>query len=285
VSTETKNPIRLLSLGAGVQSSTLYLMASRGEFGNERPELAIFADTQWEPPAVYEWLARLEDLGGGVIPIRKVTQGNIREDALKTKLTKTGRVNRVTTIPLFVKNPDGTRGMLKRQCTRDYKIRPIARGVRQYLAEKGRTARPGTVEQWIGISTDEAKRAKESQVKYIVHRHPLLERNMSRADCLGWLAGQSLPLPPKSACIGCPYTGPLRLQQIMSDPAMRADLIDFDRRTRHLSEVNGEVYVHASRRPLEEVDIATFTQTEDEELYDSLLDMEQNSCNDGVCGR
>ena len=32
---------RVLSLGAGVQSSTLYLMAVRGVFGVERPEVAL----------------------------------------------------------------------------------------------------------------------------------------------------------------------------------------------------------------------------------------------------
>lgn len=52
----TEPLLRVLSLGAGVQSSTLYLMACAGEFGEESPTVAIFADTQWEPPAVYEWL-------------------------------------------------------------------------------------------------------------------------------------------------------------------------------------------------------------------------------------
>ena len=44
----------ILSLGAGVQSSTLALMAVRGEI--EMPEAAIFADTGAEPKSVYEYL-------------------------------------------------------------------------------------------------------------------------------------------------------------------------------------------------------------------------------------
>ena len=38
--------MRVLSLGAGVQSSTLLLMACHGEL---ELDAAIFADTQWEP--------------------------------------------------------------------------------------------------------------------------------------------------------------------------------------------------------------------------------------------
>lgn len=42
--------LRVLSLGAGVQSTTLALMAAHGEF-EQMPDCAIFADTGWEPRA------------------------------------------------------------------------------------------------------------------------------------------------------------------------------------------------------------------------------------------
>ena len=44
--------LRTLSLGAGVQSSTLYLLAVTGEL--PLPDVAIFAHTQSEPTWVYE---------------------------------------------------------------------------------------------------------------------------------------------------------------------------------------------------------------------------------------
>lgn len=50
--------LRVISLGAGVQSTTMALMAAAGEIG-PMPDCAIFADTGWEPAAVYEHLARL----------------------------------------------------------------------------------------------------------------------------------------------------------------------------------------------------------------------------------
>ncbi len=57
---DTPSPIRLrvLSLGAGVQSTTLALMAAHGVVG-PMPDCAIFADTGWEPKAVYDHLAWL----------------------------------------------------------------------------------------------------------------------------------------------------------------------------------------------------------------------------------
>lgn len=59
--------LRILSLGAGVQSSTVLLMAARGELEYEI-DGAIFSDTQWEPKVVYDWLAFLEEQVAGVIP-------------------------------------------------------------------------------------------------------------------------------------------------------------------------------------------------------------------------
>jgi hypothetical protein len=40
--------LRVISLGAGVRSTTMALMAAHGEI-TPMPDAAIFADTQWEP--------------------------------------------------------------------------------------------------------------------------------------------------------------------------------------------------------------------------------------------
>lgn len=53
--------IRTLSLGAGVQSTTIYLLACEGVIPPF--DAAIFADTGWEPRRVYEHLERLERYG------------------------------------------------------------------------------------------------------------------------------------------------------------------------------------------------------------------------------
>ena len=47
--------LTVISLGGGVQSSVMALMASKGAF-DRIPDCAIFAGTRWEPPSIYEHL-------------------------------------------------------------------------------------------------------------------------------------------------------------------------------------------------------------------------------------
>lgn len=65
--------LRVLSCGAGVQSSTVLLMAVEGEL--PPIDVAIFADTGLEPPDVYAWLdvlrARAEHAGIEFIVTRR----------------------------------------------------------------------------------------------------------------------------------------------------------------------------------------------------------------------
>lgn len=73
--------LRLLSLGAGVQSTTVLLLACDGEIPSF--DMALFADTGWEPRAVYATLDRLTAHAAKKgIPVRRVSAGNIRTDAL-----------------------------------------------------------------------------------------------------------------------------------------------------------------------------------------------------------
>ena len=57
---EQREPtMRILSLGAGVQSSCLALMAQEG-LTKHKPDYMIFADTGWEPKFVYEHVEYLK---------------------------------------------------------------------------------------------------------------------------------------------------------------------------------------------------------------------------------
>ncbi|MFB6929746.1 hypothetical protein ACFCXR_32755, partial [Streptomyces noursei] len=119
-------------------------------------DYAIFADTGWEPKAVYSHLDRLEReiAKPAGIPILRVTSGSIRSDALDPD-------RRFASMPLYIRNKDGKEGMTRRQCTGEYKINPIKRQVRELLGYPypARIPRDVFVEQWVGISTDEFHRA------------------------------------------------------------------------------------------------------------------------------
>jgi len=143
-------------------------------------------------------------------------------------------------------------GQLRRQCTSRWKIQPMRRYISAELKRRGLRKSPGIVEQWLGITTDEWHRAKDSDVKYIVHRYPLLDLGMSRGDCMQWLADHDLPSPGKSTCTFCPYHskaawkrmkqegGPDWQQAVEIDAAIRDKRPPFD------------LFVHPARLPLPE---------------------------------
>ena len=194
--------VRYISLGAGVQSTVMSLMAARGDLG-EMPDCAIFADTQSEPAAVYrlvEWLTEVLPF-----PVHTVTAGSILDDMGAP--SEAGFVS----IPTRMTQPDGSVAMGRRQCTREYKIAPIEQKVRQLIGLKPRQHWPKhhVAECWLGISVDEVERARTNfRAPTITNRYPLLEMGWRRADLLYWYElNRQLDWPPlaRSACVCCPY--------------------------------------------------------------------------------
>lgn len=266
--------VRVLSLGAGVQSTTLALMAEAGEFGN-KPIAAIFADTQWEPKAVYEHVERLKLLLS--FPVLTVTAGNIREDILARRSTTIGRFAQV---PWFTLDERGRKGMGQRQCTSEYKLKPIARELRRIIGAGPRDYIPaGTFQMWIGISTDEASRMKDARQRYIVNRWPLVERNMARADCVAWLKAHGFQEPPKSACVGCPFhDGEFWRTMKRERPEEFADAVAVDAALRagHNRGIRCQEFMHRARVPLAEA-VTDVVATDEPNLFAAL------EC-EGMCG-
>lgn len=219
--------LRLLSLGAGVQSTALLLMACDGVV--PRFDAAIFADTGWEPKNVYDHLRRLtEHAAESGIPVHQVSAGNIRDDALDPE-------HRFASMPLFVRNPDGSDGMARRQCTSEYKLKPIKRKTRELLGYPHPTPVPRGVyvETAIGISLDEIGRAKDSDVRYMRNVFPLLDLKMTRTDCERYNRSRGWTTVAKSACIGCPFHGNRQWRDLRDgSPEEWADAVDFDHEIR-----------------------------------------------------
>lgn len=192
-----------ISLGAGVQSTTLYRMAAVGEIG-PRPDVAFFADTQQEPPWVYDNLEQLEREHGDVIPIVRDTAGDLRE-AIELGISAEG--GRFASVPFWTRGADGREAPGRRQCTREYKIRVVVKMARTRLGLRPRQVALGKFRgvEWVGISLDEATRAKDSRYGWISTRWPLLERRMRRRDCERWLRARGFSVPKKSACLFCPW--------------------------------------------------------------------------------
>lgn len=252
----------ILSLGAGVQSSTLALLAAHGVV-TPMPAFAIFADTQWEPRAVYEWLAWLERQLP--YPVIRVTAGNIRTDQVNARMrgARGEDGSRWASLPYYTREPGAQReGRTRRQCTAEYKINPIEKYLRrQVLGLAPRQRAPINIQiiQWRGISTDEASRMKPSRHTWMSVRYPLaMELRMSRQDCLNWMRDHGYPTPPRSACIGCPFHSDAEWRRMRDEtPSEWLDAVAFDAGIRHAGGMRGETYLHRSCMPLPDVDLNT----------------------------
>lgn len=240
--------IRVLSLGAGVQSTALALMAANEEL--PMPTCAIFADTGWEPRSVYRHLDWLESVVP--FPVYRVSGGDIKA---------TIGHERYDDIPWYVEG-----GMGRRQCTKVFKLYPIRRKVRELLGD--RTPENGC-EMWIGISTNEVHRLKESTVAYIRNRWPLIELRLSRGDCIAKLARWGVEAP-RSACCGCPYLSDADWRRRAQEPEWQ-DTVAIS----HRLAATGQ-YMHRSMKPMDQVDFSRWQDRDQLSLFGE-------EC-EGICG-
>lgn len=99
---------------------------------------------------------------------------------------------------------------------------------------------------------------------------------MSRSDCLTWLRRHGYPIPPKSACLGCPFHSNARWRQIRDeDPVGRADAVEADRSIRTgFRGMRAELYLHRSCVPLDQADLSDDS---------AQLDLWPLEC-EGMCG-
>ena len=289
----------VLCLGAGVQSTTLALMAAAGDI-TPMPHAGIFADTGWEPARVYrhlQWLTgcdlveedgRLRAVPGVYqkgelpFPVHIAVHGDIRQDLIAAAT----RGDRVAQPPAFLLHPDGTPGQIRRACTYEFKIKAIERTIREIAGIKKRQRRVDiTVEKWFGISLDEAGRMRDSEYSWAVNRYPLIEQGMTRHGCLEWCQQRGYPLPPKSACIGCPFHSNRHWREMRDNyPEEWQDAVYIDQLIRHgLPGVKLPAFLHPQRVPLDQVDLRTLRERGQLTLFDDDEDAFMGEC-EGMCG-
>lgn len=264
--------MNIISLGAGVQSSTMALMAAKGEI-TPMPVAAIFADTQDEAASVYRWLEWLEKQLP--FPVIHASRGKLSEAVMRVRTSAHGTRYTKHGLPAYSMNKEtGKIGIMPRQCTADFKIEVIQREIRVLLPDWRRGEK---CIQWIGISIDEADRMKPSRRRYIENRWPLIEKEMTRQRCLLWMKKNGYPPPPRSACIYCPFHSDaewLRLKR--EEPQEFQKAIEIEKRYQEAMHqttgFKGIPYFHRSGKPLS---LATFG-TEQGDFF-------SNEC-EGQCG-
>lgn len=275
----------ILNLGAGVQSSTMAMLFAKGIL-KPMPDAAIFADTGWEPQEVYAWLDWLT----AQLPfhVYKVRTDSARYKGMTLRdftLRATMRDKKLhMPIPVFTR--DGSKlGMTRRQCTRDWKIRPIDKLSKKLagLRPNGRLPKVPVVTSYIGISLDEIQRVKPSRPEesWKLKKHPLVfELQWRRGDCIDWMKERGYPEPPRSACIGCPYHDDYEWWRIKQDSVQWADAVGCDETIRNAGGTRGELFLHHSGLPL----VDAVPDEEPKRKTDNPVNLQLfNEC-EGMCG-
>lgn len=291
---------RVLNLGAGVGSTTVYLLAMEGKI--PPIDAAIFADTHGEPAEVYRHLEWLQSLNGPPILVR--SRGNLAEDLIKGIKNTQGRfisIPAFTDAPLQPEGKEQDKGQTTRQCTAEYKVAVVEKSIRSDLfglAKRQRMPKDAKVEQLFGLHDDEPKRIKRVKERFAGHSwatpvFPLATIGWTRDVCLHYLRDRVPHQTPRSACVYCPFHSDLewvRLRDTDPDGWQQAIKLDADMRnptsvcTRGLK---GKLYLHRSCVPLQLVDIDTGAAREQSRIAagKAQLDLfEIDSCLDGYCG-
>lgn len=198
------------------------------------------------------------------------------------RVTADGRKCAKIGIPVFMLSADGSQGMIPhRDCTSDYKIKPILKELRVRCGIKRGQKHP-TVTSLIGISYDEMQRMKDSRDAWVSNRWPLVELKMRRIDCIEWMRKAGFPEPPRSSCVFCPFHRNNEWRRLqVEEPEEFEKAVCFERNLqvakRNSDNFDSTPFLHRSCKPLDQIDFRSDVERGQMELSFG------DEC-DGMCG-
>ena len=276
-----QKPKVVVSWGGGVQSTTLSeLCISRDPrllevTAGVLPDVFLFSDVGDEPAAVYAHIAKMRPrIEAAGFEFRIVTKGEVLSEHVIERATS-GRKN-ISMPPMYVKREKTPGNMpVRRSCTFDFKARVLDKAAKSFFGIRRVTKKwvreNDPVSHWIGISTDETRRAKWSVDPWRIFWHPLLEMGFSRTDCTDFLKSRGI-VAPRSACVYCPFHSDAEWRRVKAVPADWAATIAFEKGVHAAWDATGTIaglrtkpYLHKSRQPIELVAFDGSDENEDEE--------------------
>ena len=245
---ESKRIAKILMMGYGTQTIGLLLMVLDGKI-DEQLDLIIFADTGDEPQHVYDYadmfdLYVKENYG---IEIIRVSKGEKSLEREVTDYISGKSETKAKLLPYFSTN----NGLLMRQCTDHFKIRPIDK----YIKKHFNPSINRTIEKWFGISMDEIQRMRISQVSWNYNRYPLIEMELHRHQVIDYVMKyHNLPEPPRSSCYFCPFHSDNYWRFLKNRyPEDFEKAIKFDKTIRKYPKMREDLYLHRKCKPLNEI--------------------------------
>ncbi len=252
-----KTRTQIWSNGGGVQSTAIAALIVKGKL--PKPDLSVIIDTERELSTTWAYLdayviPALADVGMTLHRIRK-------SEYEKTDLYDNSK--RIL-IPVYT-TQSGDIGRTRTFCSNTWKKYPIQRWATQKHNVKSASV-------WIGFSTDELRRVKQSIGKWEYY-YPLISLRMSRNDCYSIITEMGWPTPPRSSCWMCPNKSTnewLWEKKNAPDDFLKAIQLE-----EAIREEDEDLYLTRFCRPLK-----TIT---DNELNDNQLDLFTGRCDSGMC--
>jgi hypothetical protein len=250
----TTDPV-VWSCGGGTQSAAVAALIVQGEL--PKPAAAVIADTGREASETWRYYERTlkPALAGVGVDLVRLPHDWATVDLFS------GADEKTVLMPMFT-DQNGTPGQTAKFCSNEWKARPVERYYRSLGFKGGKIL--------IGFSVDEFYRCRshDPSAKWN-HTYPLIDRRMTRADCIALVLRMGWPTPPRSSCYMCPYRTDAEWLHLK-----RTDPIDFETAIRleyRIREVDPNLYLHRSCKPLFSVELG--------EAQGDLLDQ----CGSGMC--
>lgn len=251
------------SYGGGTQSAAIGVLVSQSKL--PKPDVVVMADTGDETEETWNYTINI------MFPLLQsagVTEFHIVSQEWATVgdfSKKSGDI----LMPVYTQN-----GKLPTYCSVEWKVRPVRRYLKKHLGID-------TCIMWLGMSIDEIERLKPSDTKWIEHHWPLCgmpmsgeyDIQMSRSDCVQLIENAGLPPAPKSSCRKCPHRRNPQWQKLKESPVefQKAVEKDYQMRAYDLARGGSGVWLHESRKPLDEID---FSKEDEPTLF---------GCDSGFC--
>lgn len=229
---------QIWSSGGGVQSAAIAALIVRGDL---HPDLSVIIDTEREQSTTWKYMdavvtPALANVG--------VVLHRVKKSDYATVDLYGGASGETLLMPVFTDH-SGSIGKLPTYCSTEWKKRVV----RRWATAQG----CNEVDIWLGISVDEKNRMQSGSGKW-QHRHPLIERNMNRGDCIALVESMGWPRPPRSSCWNCPNHTQAEWRDIKENkPADWNLAVKFDVDIRILDP---HAFLHGDCIPLDAVDLS-----------------------------
>lgn len=255
--------LRTLSLGMGVQSTAMLVLAAQGRIDYKIGLFANVGEDSENPAtlAYVEQVAKPYAAANGIelVELRRIPTKGKYKGQIETVYGRATGDNRSVCIPMRMSNG----APAQRACTNDFKIAVIARWQREHGASPDNPAVCG-----LGISLDEYQRMRtESNIAYQVLEYPLIDLRLTRKDCIAVIQEAGLPVPSKSSCWFCPHRKHSEWVDMRRDePELFERAVALEQRINAKLELTGnDAYtLHASRLPLDQAVGLQYTLFQDE---------------------